>query len=95
MDTGLEQWQRHNLAVLREALDEALIVRVIRRCGEQRLIDVGQARALDHEGYRGILTLRDLADRSRRALELADITAVEIIGVYLKDYEPGQPAGEE
>lgn len=69
--------------VLAETLPEARVIRVTTRAAGQRLILVGQAWNLDaHQ-----LTIGDLEHRCRHRISLDTVTAVEIIGVYLKDCE--------
>lgn len=67
---------------LAEALATGMIVRVTRRVAGKRLIDVGQAWSLDQ----GILRIRELSARRYLELPVCQITNVEIIGVYSKDY---------
>lgn len=68
---------------LAEALATGMIVRLTRRVAGERLIDVGQAwsRTEDH------VRIRALADRRYQDISMSEITSVEIIGMYLKDYE--------
>lgn len=87
MAAALTDWQQLNLDTIAEALPAARIIRVTTRTGGAHpTIHIGQASALDHEGYRGTLTIRDLEHRHRHRFNLAGVTAVEIIGIYLKDY---------
>lgn len=48
---------------------------------------MGQAWSLEHLGYYGTLTIRDLAERRRYRHSLKDITNVEIIGGYVKNFD--------
>ena len=65
-----------------EALATGMIVRVTRRVNGERLVDVGQAWWCNE----GILRIRELTARRYLDLPVCQITNVEIIGVFLKDY---------
>lgn len=67
---------------LAEALTTGLIVRVTRRVEGEKLIDVGQAWSRTSSSLR----IRELTARRYVDLPLDEVTAVEIIGVFLKDY---------
>ncbi|MCS5478932.1 EbsA family protein [Corynebacterium sp. YIM 101645] len=67
---------------LAEALATGMIIRIFCRNADGAQIDVGQAwaRSTNH------IRIRSLEDRRYRDIPLSDITSVEIIEVYLKDY---------
>lgn len=68
--------------ILSEALQAGRIVRVTRRIAAQRRIDVGQAWSRSETTLR----IRELKRRRYVDLPLDDVTDVQIIGTYLKDY---------
>jgi hypothetical protein len=68
---------------LAEALATGMIVRITRRVEGERLINVGQAWSRTAKKLR----IRTLEDRRYQDIPLSEVTVVEIIGVYLKDYE--------
>lgn len=68
---------------LAEALATGMIIRITRRIEGECLIDVGQAWSRTAMKLR----IRSLKDRRYQDIPLSEVTAVEIIGVYLKDYE--------
>ncbi|GAB3692796.1 hypothetical protein [Corynebacterium nasicanis] len=65
-----------------DALPSARIVRVTRRVAGVKHIDVGQAWSCTPSTLR----IRELTARRYVDLPLSEVTAVEIIGLYLKDY---------
>lgn len=93
MDAGPGEWRRDNLAVMREAITDVLILRAIFRHGGERIIDVGPTWGVEASGggLHGSPTLRGPGAGRAGPSTSPGGTAVGFISVYPKGHEIAAP----